>query len=87
LSRLGLATDEPMMKILFLGLMLGLVWLITGCKPDNAAGSDDKALRAQFAKKTFDIKDVPIKDRARVQGFIDRAKEMAAQGKSPAAGK
>ncbi len=58
-----------------------------GCKSDTPSASDDKALRANFAKSTFDIKDVPADQKARVQGFIDRAKEMAAKGQSPGAGK
>jgi len=72
------------MKKILLFALLGTVGAANlGCKSDGPTASDDKAVRAGFAKKTFDINDVPPNERARVQGFMDRAKQMGAKGKPP----
>lgn len=74
-----------MKNLLFVILILGYV-CSAGCSSDQTSATEEKNLRQQFAKKNFDIKDVPPNERAMVQGYMDRAKKMAAEGKSPGVG-
>jgi hypothetical protein len=54
---------------------------MSGCSSSGTSPADETKLKQQFAKKNFDINDVPANERQMVQGFIDRNKKMAAQGK------
>jgi hypothetical protein len=68
----------------FFGILLGVV---LGCSGGDPSAADDKALRKQFAKDKVDINDVPPDQRARVQGFMNRAAEMRAKAQSQGANK
>jgi hypothetical protein len=72
-----------MKHLVFLCLFAPLTAAIGGCKGDTPSPAEEKQLRESFAKPHFDMKDVPPNERAMVQGYIDRSKNMAAQGKPP----
>ncbi len=76
-----------MKQIYMIPLVSLAVAMSVGCGSGSPSASDDKQLRESFAKKNFDIQDVPPEHRAMVQGMMDAAKKNAAAGHSPGEGK
>jgi hypothetical protein len=75
-----------MKKLLAFGSLGLLLTVNMGCS-GSSAQADDKELRKQFGKEKFDINDVPQNQRAMVQGYIDRAKNMSGPSKAASSGK
>ncbi len=59
-----------MKKLSFAAAILGAALLMIGCGEKTATKEEDAKLKADFAKKEFNLNDVPEKDRARVEAMM-----------------